>query len=517
MEKDLNKEIQILANKYQAGEFQDVLKKSSVLLKNNSKNDILWNLSGLAFQQIGNIKKSILSFQKAIEVNPKNYAAKNNLAISLKNNKEYAEAENILNKLLEINPNYLNALVNLANLKNDTYFFDEAIKLYKKVLIIKSDMPQIYVNIAHILQTQNKIEDAKEILNKALKIDKNFTRADELLSRLNNYNDSESKSHLDEMLVKLEKKELNNDQKIRLHFSLGKAYEDKKDFEKSFHYLQIANNLSEKRSKSSIKFYKKKAEVLKKIFSKLNLKNINKFKDDGKKIFILGLPRSGTTLLERIISSHPKVSSISEAGIVFDEITKNIVSNGSVDENEVSNYIKLDFNKRYMKIANNFNIQSEFIIDKTLLNFWYVGFLKIFFPNSKIIHSFRNPKDNCLSIYKNLFPTNEKWPYDQMEMSEYYLIYYDLMKFWNKLFKNQIYNSKYEDLVNDKEKYIKDIINFCELKWDDKCLKHYENNNPIKTLSINQANKPIYKSSVNSSKFFEKKMSKLFETLDNLN
>ena len=170
-----------------------------------------------------------------------------------------------------------------------------------------------------------------------------------------------------------------------------------------------------------------------------------------------------------------------------------------------------------MKIANNFNIQSEFIIDKTLLNFWYVGFLKIFFPNSKIIHSFRNPKDNCLSIYKNLFPTNEKWPYDQMEMSEYYLIYYDLMKFWNNLFKNQIYNSKYEDLVNDKEKYIKDIINFCELKWDDKCLKHYENNNPIKTLSINQANKPIYKSSVNSSKFFEKKMSKLFKTLDNLN
>ena len=101
-------------------------------------------------------------------------------------------------------------------------------------------------------------------------------------------------------------------------------------------------------------------------------------------------------------------------------------------------------------------------------------------------------------------------------MGEYYLIYNDLMKFWNKLFKNQIYNSKYEDLVNNKDKFIREIISFCGLEWDDKCLNHHKNNNPIKTLSLNQANKPIYKSSINSSKLYERKLNKLFKILDKL-
>ena len=91
------------------------------------------------------------------------------------------------------------------------------------------------------------------------------------------------------------------------------------------------------------------------------------------------------------------------------------------------------------------------------------------------------------------------------------------MEFWNQLFKDQIYNSKYENLIRDKEKHIREIIKFCELEWDNNCLNHHKNNNPIKTLSINQANKPIYESSINSSKFYEKKLSKLFNSLENLN
>ena len=112
---------------------------------------------------------------------------------------------------------------------------------------------------------------------------------------------------------------------------------------------------------------------------------------------------------------------------------------------------------------------------------------------------------------------NEKWLYDQNEMGEYYLIYHDLMKFWNKIFDNQIYNCEYEDLVNNKEPKIKNLIQFCGLEWNDKCLNHHKNNNPIKTLSINQANKPIYKSSINSSQFYEDKLSEVYKILEKLN
>ena len=102
-------------------------------------------------------------------------------------------------------------------------------------------------------------------------------------------------------------------------------------------------------------------------------------------------------------------------------------------------------------------------------------------------------------------------------MGQYYLIYKDMMNFWNNIFKDQIYNCKYEDLVNDKENKIKEIIKYCCLDWDDKCLDHHKNTNPIKTLSINQANKPIYKTSINKSKFYEKKLSKLYSILDKSN
>ena len=516
MKKDVNSEIQLLVNRFKKSDFKGVLDKSSSLVKEYPKNDFIWNLSGLSFQKIGDIKNSITSFQNAVIANPKNNAAHNNLAISFKVNKQYAKAEKILKELLKKNPNYLNALVNFANLKSDTYFFEEAVEYYKKALQIQQDSPQLYSGISQVLQNQNKLDEAKKFLAKALKIDKNFTRGDELLSRLIDYGDPKNDEHLKKMIYKLDNLKLNDDSKTRLHFSIGKAFEDKKDFEKSFYHLEIANSVKSRLSKSLIKFHRQKAESLKKFFSELDFSKVNKYEDTGNKIFILGLPRSGTTLLERIISSHPKVSSVSEISVVFDEISKNIFSDGSMNEEKSNNFIQIDFNKKYLNILNSFNIKNDFIIDKTLVNFWYIGFIKIFFPNSKIIHSLRNPKDNCLSIYKNLFPTNERWLYNQEEMGEYYLIYNDLMKFWNKLFKNQIYNSKYEDLVNNKDKFIREIISFCGLEWDDKCLNHHKNNNPIKTLSLNQANKPIYKSSINSSKLYERKLNKLFKILDKL-
>ena len=128
MKKDVNSEIQLLVNRFKKSDFKGVLDKSSSLVKEYPKNDFIWNLSGLSFQKIGDIKNSITSFQNAVIANPKNNAAHNNLAISFKVNKQYAKAEKILKELLKKNPNYLNALVNFANLKSDTYFFEEAIE-----------------------------------------------------------------------------------------------------------------------------------------------------------------------------------------------------------------------------------------------------------------------------------------------------------------------------------------------------------------------------------------------------
>ncbi len=519
MDQKLNNEIQILVNKYKYGDFKGVLDKCSSLVKKYPKNDFLWNLTGLSFQRIGNQEKAVTSFKNAIDHNSKNYSAKNNLGISYKIMHRYSEAEKIFSELLLDSPNYVNAMVNLANLKKDTYFLDEAILYYKKALGIDENLPELHLNLSSILQVRNEMEEAKKHLLKALKLKNNFTRADQTLSMLLDYKDDDNSEHLKSMLNKLDNSELDDNDKILLNFAVGKAFEDKKDYENSFKYYEKGNHIKESKINSNIEYYKRKSEKIKNYFSKINFEKINEYSDNQKKIFILGLPRSGTTLLEKIISSHPKVGSVSEIGFIYEKINEYITTNKDIDETKIDTLIKTNFSEEYNKFLNHFNVKNDYILDKTLTNFWYIGFIKIFFPKSKIIHSQRNPRDNCLSIYKNLFPLtiNEKWLYNQEEMGQYYLIYKDMMNFWNNIFKDQIYNSKYEDLVNDKENKIKELIEYCGLDWDNKCLDHHKNTNPIKTLSINQANKPIYKTSINKSKFYEKKLSKLYSILGQSN
>ena len=519
MSQKINEEIQILINKYKFGDFNEVLNKCSSLLKKNPKNDFLWNLAGLCFQRAGNHLKAITSFQNAIENNSKNISAKNNLGISYKSIREYSKAEKIFKNLLLENKNYINAIVNIANLKKDTYFFEDALSYYNKALKIDENLPELHLNISNILQVKNEMNLAKDHLFKALDLKSDFSKADQNLSMLLNYKDNINDKHLLSMINKLQNTSLDRENKILLHFGLGKAFEDKKNYEESFKHFEQGNNLKKEKLSSKINFYKKKAEDIKKYFSTIKFEKINKNLDSVNKIFILGLPRSGTTLLEKIISSHSKVGSVSEIGYFYDHIDKNIIVDKKINEDQINKLVNSNFANEYNNFLKQFNIKKKFILDKTLTNFWYIGFIKIFFPNSKIIHSYRNPKDNCLSIFKNLFPdtTGEKWLYDQNEMGEYYLIYHDIMKFWNKLFPNQIYNSKYEDLINNKVSKIKDLIKFCELEWDEKCLNHHKNTNPIKTLSINQANKPIYKTSINSSQFYKDKLSEIYKILDELN
>ena len=134
-------------------------------------------------------------------------------------------------------------------------------------------------------------------------------------------------------------------------------------------------------------------------------------------------------------------------------------------------FLKSDFENEYKEFTQSFNIQNQFIIDKTLINFWYLGFIKILFPDSKIIHVSRNPLDNCLSIFENLFDYQQGWDCDQNELAEYYLIYKDLMEYWNKLFGKTILNIKYEDVISNPKKKIEELINFCQLDWEEKMFK----------------------------------------------
>ncbi len=241
---------------------------------------------------------------------------------------------------------------------------------------------------------------------------------------------------------------------------------------------------------------------IKKIFKDIDFKKFNNSQKDNI-IFILGMPRSGTSLVEQIISSHSEVFGAGELPILSNIIKEKFIEN----EQLINNKINSSFNElsiletlklNYLKYIEYFNFDEKYITDKAPLNFRWIGFIKIFFPNAKIIHCTRDPKNNCLSMFKNLFEGGLPFTYDEDDIVKYYKLYQDLMKFWHERFGESILNIKYEDMVEDNEIEIKRIINFCELNWEDSCLKFYNNKTPIKTMSTAQARQPIYKSSVKS-------------------
>ena len=179
----------------------------------------------------------------------------------------------------------------------------------------------------------------------------------------------------------------------------------------------------------------------------------------------------------------------------------------SVEENFINN--------EYFKMMNFHKFKENNFTDKAPQNFRWLGILKIFFPNCKIIYCKRNAKDNCLSIYKNFFAADDMdWAFNQSDIANYYNLHLDLMDYWKSNLGSFIYEIEYENLVSNKEEEIKKLIKFCNLEWDPACLNHHKNKKtPIKTVSISQARKPVYQSSVNSNLNYENYLSEMFDLL----
>ena len=226
-----------------------------------------------------------------------------------------------------------------------------------------------------------------------------------------------------------------------------------------------------------------------------NFENKNQ-NDEPRLIFIVGLPRSGTTLTHQIISSHSKVYGAGELPVLKNAFLKN----NQLELKEDALIKNLNVEKFTPKILSKFMVydKNSIILDKAPLNFMWIGHIHLLFPDAKIIHINRNIKDTALSIYKNMFDASAlTWTYNQEHLIKFIELYKDLMKFWKLKLPNLIYECDYEKLVNDQENETKKLIKFCNLDWEDNCIDHTKNKTGIKTVSLAQARKPVYKSSVN--------------------
>ena len=507
MEK-LKEHIQYVVDIFNSGNLSKAELLTKKLINNNPKVVFLYNLLGLILVEQKKNDQAMKCYEKGIKIDPSFGIIYNNIGLLFYKQKtadNIKKAENFYKKAISLDKKIPEPHNNLGNLYDYLNKVKDAIDCYKRAIDINARFSYAHHNLGTAYVTIGKFNEAKKHFKESLKLNPNFSVTHRSLSRITKYTDNNA--HFNELKKIYKNININDSEKrIELGFSLGKAYEDTKNFDKSFAHYKEANFLQRKKIDFSLKLAKEKFEEIKSIYNK---KLFDKYKNSGcsdrSPIFIIGMPRSCTTLVEQILSSHSKVYGAEEVEFIPHLIKKNF------DKNNLKK-IGEEYIVKIKAIANN----SDRVTDKLPINFLYLGFIKLILPNAKIVHCYRNPRDNCLSIFKNYFRSQKlTFAYDMNEIVEYYNFYDDLMKHWINLFPNFIFQIKYENLISNTETEIQNLLTNCDLDWSNDCLNFYNNKKPIKTASDFQARSKIYNSSIDSWKNYEKYLNEYFTKLKN--
>ena len=449
-------------------------------------------------------------FKKAISLNNKFSEAYNNLANTQKKIGDNENAKNNYIQAIKSNKSNFGAFFNLANLYRSEKKFEKAIDNYKKVLELKPQFVESMNNIGSINLILGNFENGIKYFKEAIEIDKfnsesyyNYVSAKKILEN-------------DEIFIKLknlvEEEKSPEVQNFKIYYSLSKSYFDIDNKDLAFKYLKLASNFKLREIEKS---YKKQSKDFKQIKEYFNTnKKISELYNNFKTtpIFILGMPRSGTSLIEQIISNHSSVYGGGEL-----DILPLVVENSSWKKNQnfvdTIKFIRNEYFSKISKIS-----EKKFITDKLPGNFKWIGFILNAMPESKILHLERNPMAICWSIYKSEFNNPDMaFTYSQEYIAEYYILYRDLMNFWKNKYPSQFINISYERFVEDYQNNIKKIFQKLDLEWEDHLLEFYKNKRPVETSSFQQVRKKIYQKSSEEWKKYKNFLKPMMEVLSKNN
>ena len=491
--------------------------------------DSYYNLGNI-YRTLNQPEKSILNYERAVEILPNYFEAIFNLGVSLEDIGHLDDAAERYEEAIIANPDFIEARINLGNIFQIHNDFDQAIEQYQSVLNLDPNNEEVLNNIGNIFRDLDQIDKAINYYERAIEVNpkyaasqynlgliyqdlgqvskaidqfENSIKIDENswshhnLSYLKNYKPNDPQ--IEKLIFLLSKQNLDQIDRIHYCLALAKIYEKLGDHEQFFKFLNEGNSLRKKELNYSLDQTKEFHSNIKKLFNEpyLNTKNSTKINTLEKKpIFILGMPRSGTSLVEQIISSH---SSVYGAGELekLSELAKPIIGNFIDGEIQNLNSRLVQFVRdEYLEMLDNFQTNAAFITDKLPLNFQYIGFILNAFPSAKIVHLERDPRATCWSNYKFFFTSKDNgYSHDFNDLAGFYSSYRDLMNFWHELFPQRIYNLSYENLTENQEIETKKLLQYLDLEWDEKCLNFFENDRAVKTPSSLQVRKKMYKGS----------------------
>ena len=541
------------------GSLLDAMKQNSTPMSKLSDrvphDAIALNKQGVAFREAGQFDAALASFDKALTVKPDYLEALSNEARVLADLKRFDAALESYERALTHSPEDVHSLTGMGDLLMGLVRHDKALEYYAKALSVEPNDARIHMSHGVALTNLNRHDKALASFDKALELKPEYAAAYNAKGiALTEIGQINAASDAIETAIELSPKEerpffyyslsvckrftsgdvhlramqalaqdmraLTPDAQIALYFSLGKAFADIGDHEGSFSYLLDGNALKRTQvvygEATSLGIL---ARMRAAFSAELLQANEGLGDPSGVPIFIVGMPRSGSTLIEQLLASHPKVfgaGQIDEAGKSIIGLANTIRASASPETlSRLSGDELRQFGTNYVERIRPAAPLAERIIDKTLENFPLIGLIHMALPNARFIHMHRDPVDTCLSCFSTLFNDNHRpYSYDLAELGRYYRAYEAMMAHWrNVLPAGVMLDLRYEDVVDDLEAQTKRILDFCGLDWDPRCLDFHQTTRPVHTASKAQVRQPIYKSSVGRWRAYEKHLGPLLTEL----
>jgi len=497
------------------GENEKALSWLNKAISQDPGNAVAHNNLGNALWSLDKDVEAVAAYKRAIELNPNLADAHRSLGSILNELGDLEEAVNCFNQALRINPADKSVYLGLGKALSAQGNLDQAVAAYQQVIAIDPVNAEYHRQLGVVFSDHGEIAEAVSTYRKALEINPGYAEVYRALSKNRKFTEYDDDMRAMESLLLT--KGISDEDSFHLAFALGKAYEDLGDFDKSMEFVIKATRLKRNSYDYSISESREQFDRIKEVFSPDFFSNHRDSGDpDRTPIFILGMPRSGTSLVEQILASHPDVYGAGELDDlvkVFESISKPVGNKRSdtFPEGllEVDTSAFVDLGKQYITRIRRYSANAKFITDKMPHNFLHIGFVRAILPNARIIHCTRDPMDNCLSIFKTRLKNGHGYADNMSELGQYYRMYLELMDYWREVLPGFVYDQSYEELVGSQQEQVSKLLQHCGLDWDDACLDFHKTRRKVKTASNAQVRRPIYKDSVQLWKRYEKQLEPL--------
>jgi len=465
---------------HQAGRWRQAEQAYRQLLQRDPHHSEAMFWLGTMAHQLGKQSDAVALLAKAVQIRPDVSAYYCNLGLALHGLGRYDEAVSVLQQAVKSSPDDHAAWLNLGLALKADGQFDAAFDAYSKALELRPSEAAVWSNLAALHQESGDFEAAEKACCEALRLQPHRTECYRSLLMIRSV-EQEADDRLQAMQRLYQQDVVNAAEKAHLCFALAKAYED----------LQ------------SKEFFEQHQDY---------------GVSDEAPIFIVGMPRSGSTLIEQILSSHPQVWGAGELldfpRLALESIAK--VTGQSFPQNvgALGQQQVVDLAQTYLKRLRGHAEGQAFITDKMLANFTLVGVIQLLLPDARIIHCRRDAVDTCLACFRQYFTDRQPFAYDLAELGRYYRLYDELMNHWQQVLPGRVLEVNYEDILSDQAGQTRRLLDYCKLPWDDACLDFHRSERVVKTASLAQVRSPLYKGAAGRWRHYEKHLAPLLAELD---